>query len=100
MWLLIFLLACAAAAGIRLVHVHRESGEWRMRPSAEPPILRFNGHVYNRVGSGATKEIGFVKGVDDLGGGKIFAPRGAGVPETIQVRDRDLNRFYEYQLAG
>jgi hypothetical protein len=97
LWAFGFLLVCGLAVVIRLNYVHSESGEWRMRPSAEPRILRFDGHLYHREGVGFVKQAGFVKHGTDLGGGYIMAPPDGGVPPLIQVHN--LRSFYDYQLA-
>ena len=93
-----FLAACALAIAIRLEYVHRESGEWHLRPSAEPLMLRYHGHVYDRDGRSTFKDAGYVKSGKDLGGGHIYVPDGSGVPDTIQVHN--LRSYYEYRLAG
>lgn len=97
LWVLGLLVACGVAVAIRLDYVHNESGEWRMRPSAEPRILRFDGHVYDRAGVTFVKEDGFVKHGMDTGGGYILAPASGGVPAQIQVHN--LRRYYEYRLT-
>jgi hypothetical protein len=98
LWGVGFVLACALAIAIRLEYVHRESGEWHLRPSAEPPMLRYHGHVYDRDGRGTFKDTGYVKNGKDLGGGTILAPVASGVPDVIQVHN--LRSYYEYRLAG
>jgi predicted outer membrane lipoprotein len=98
LWLVGFMLACALAVVVRLDHVHQESGEWRMRPAADPLTLRYHGHVYDRVGVAGGSDPDFVKHRDDLGGGIIFAPRGVGAPASIEVDDGAT--FYDYRLAG
>ncbi|WGL50822.1 hypothetical protein P5P86_12690 [Nocardioides sp. BP30] len=98
LWVLGFVAACAVAIAVRLTVVHRESGEWRLRPSAEPMLLRFDGHVYDRTGLDLHKEHGYLVHGRDLGGGDILAPADSGAPVSIQVHN--LSRFYHYQLAS
>lgn len=97
-WILGFLVVVAAAVAIRMYYVHRESGEWRLRPSAEPQMLRFDGHRYLRDGVDQVRMTGFTKHGQDLGGGIILAPARPGRPDQIQVRS--LKRLYDYRLAG
>lgn len=97
-WILGFAVVVAAAVAIRMDYVHRESGEWRLRPSAEPQMLRFDGHRYRRDGIDSVKVTGFTKHGWDLGGGSILAPATTGTPGEIQVRS--LRTYYDYRLAG
>lgn len=97
-WILGFVAVLAAAVAIRLEHVHQDSGEWRLRPSAEPQMLRFEGHRYLRDGIVTVKVQGFTQRGKDLGGGTILAPATTGTPAEIQVRN--LKRFYDYRLAS
>jgi len=97
LWVVGFLAVCAIALAIRLNYVHNESGEWRMRPSAEPRILRYDGHVYDRAGYGFVKKAGYFKHGMDLGGGYLFVPEKHGVPREIQVHN--LRRYYDYDLT-
>jgi hypothetical protein len=97
-WTLGFVVVLGAAVAIRMDYVHRESGEWRLRPSAEPRMLRFDGHRYLRDGVGEVKDAGFVKHGEDLGGGYILAPATGAAPSEIQVRN--LKTYYDYRLAG
>jgi hypothetical protein len=98
LWLVGFVVACALAVAIRLDHVHNATGEWRMRPSAEPSLLRYHGHLYDRTGTAMAKDLGFVRRGKDLGGGTILAPRAQAAPPLIQVEA--LRRYYEYRIAG
>jgi hypothetical protein len=97
-WILGFVVVLAASVAIRMEYVHRESGEWRLRPSAEPQMLRFDGHRYLRDGTDEGKVKGFTKHGQDLGGGHILAPATAGTPGEIQVKNLDV--YYDYRLAG
>jgi hypothetical protein len=98
LWVVGFALVCAAAVAIRLDHVHGLTGEWRMRPSAEPVLLRYHGGIYDREGTDPARQAGFRKRGQDIGGGQIFAPRSLTAPSALQVRS--LGRFYDYRLAG
>jgi hypothetical protein len=97
-WTLGFAVVLAAAVAIRLDHVHRESGEWRLRPGAAPQMLRFDGHRYLREGTGQVRVRGFTQHGQDLGGGIILAPATTGTPGEIQVRS--LTRLYDYRRAS
>lgn len=97
-WILGFVVVLAASVAIRMDYVHRESGEWRLRPSAEPQMLRFDGHRYLRDGTDEAKVPGFTKHGKDLGGGYILAPASGSDPGEIQVHN--LRRFYDYRLAN
>ncbi|WP_017935360.1 hypothetical protein [Nocardioides sp. Iso805N] len=98
LWLVGFLAACACAVAVRLDMVHRQTDEWQMRPSAEPSLLRYDGHFYDRTGHQPHKDHGYHKNGRNFGGGIIFAPTAQGVPVTIQVHH--LHGYYDYQLAS
>lgn len=98
LWLLGFLVACACAVAIRLDMVHRQTDEWHLRPSAEPLLLRYDGHLYDRGDRQRRKDPGYQQNGQNYGGGTIFAPMTLGVPVTIQVKHH--RHFYEYRLAS
>lgn len=98
LWTGVFVVVMAAAVAIRLEYVHRNAGVYQLRPSAEPMLLRFEGHYYHRVGHSSTKMPGFTKHGEDLGGGYFLAPATGGTPREIQVRN--LKTFYDYRLVG
>lgn len=98
LWVLGFLAACGCAVAIRLDLVHRQTDEWHLRPSAEPLVLRYDGHLYDRGDRELHRDPGYHQNGRNYGGGTIFAPTADSVPVTIQVKHH--HHYYDYRLAG
>src|SRR5262249_19087545 len=92
------------AIGLRTVQVHAETGEWRLSPSATPPIIRVDGRDYERAGQAPEPPRGTID-VDVVGrtpgGALIYIPPGTpvgGVPTVLHVFDDP--RTWAYRLGG
>ena len=87
-----------AAVGLRLWHVHDETWEWRLNPSATPPKVAYRDRDYSRSAEAAQISQGFVRSGETMGGGTIYAPPGPRTTTAIDVVDGD--RVVEYGLLG
>ena len=97
-----FALVCALAVAFRMYRVNEQTGEWRMRPDADPPILYVDGHLYRRTHR-VPARLPWLHATSkdtDLGGGLLLLPTSSTdtAPAIIQVRTHE--RFYDYRLAG
>ena len=98
LWVLGLVAVYGLAVLFRFHHVHAESGEWRDRPTAQPPRLGYHGHTYDRMATDAARRTGFSFHGAATGGGIILAPKHLPDPATIQV---DYRRVYvSYRRAG
>jgi hypothetical protein len=98
------LLLGISAIGVRTVQVHAETGEWRLSPSATPPVIHLDGRDYRRAGLAQEPEPGTIDAEvvgRTAGGALIYVPpnaSGAGVPTVLHVF-ADPN-IWAYELVG
>lgn len=93
LWILCITAVYGLAVLFRFHHVHSESGEWRDRPSAAPPIVHYHGRVYDRSSTKTALRASFTMQGTDAGGGLIYAPTNPN-PRTIEVRAYHVYKDY------
>lgn len=80
------LVVASLALAMRLQHVHDETWEWRLQPTATPPLVHYDGRDYRR--SGAPPDLTDLRHRGTTpGGGTIYAPTGVRTAVTIVVVD-------------
>lgn len=87
------------ALGMRMRHVHELGWEWRLTPTATPPLVQYEGRQYKRSNLPPDASLeGLIARDDTPGGGTVYAIPGTRTPVTIVVVDGD--RRVEYALMG
>lgn len=97
-WVLGLIAVYGLAVLFRFNHVHSESGEWRDRPTAQPPLLHYHGQSYNRSATAESRRTHFIRHTSALGGGIVLAPKQDPNPTMLQVEYKGV--YVDYQRAG
>lgn len=92
----------AGAVGVRLEHVHEETGQWGLLAwAAAPARISTLDRSYDRSRQAPeTSAAGYVREGETKGGGTILVPaEPVGIPLVVYVRDRQ-GRLWTYGLVG
>jgi hypothetical protein len=92
------LLLSLLAGGLRVWHVHDETWQWRLNPSATPPKVTYRDRDYSRGADAAQISQGFVRSGETMGGATIYAPAKPRTTTAIDVVEGD--RVVVYGLMG